>query len=133
MSGSGAENESICSMTSTEILLQRNLLSIFSQRSRQKRLKALSELWERDGILSAEDGTSVGYEAIDKAAGALLRKYPEFDFSALGGTDEIPGAARLRWRFGAKGEPPAVTGEHVALITGGRIVALYKFLDGVAL
>jgi hypothetical protein len=85
------------------------------------------------GVLMADDGTYVGHSEVEISAGALLRRYPEFDFTPLGITDEVSAAGRQRWAFGAPGESPAITGEDVILVSEGRIVALYRFLDGPAM
>ena len=42
-------------------------------------------------------------------------------------------AGRQRWTFGAPGERPAITGEDVVLVSEGRIVALYRLIDGPAM
>ena len=83
-------------------------------------------------MLDWEDGTHIGQGTIESAVSNLLRRYPEFDFTAVRITDEVTGAGRLRWAFGAQGEPPAATGEDGALVAEGRIVALYRFPDGPA-
>jgi hypothetical protein len=120
-------------MTEINKLLQQNLLSVFSERNARKRMNALSTLWQRDGILLAGDGSYSGFEEIGKAAGLLLSRYPEYTFTAVGITNEIPGAGRLCWAFGTPGMPPAATGEDVVVVSSGRITALYQFLTGPAL
>jgi hypothetical protein len=120
-------------MTEIAVLLRQNLSSVQNERNEVKRSKALLELWSENGIMSAGDRVHVGHDAINRAAGLLLRQYPEFDFTIFGRIDEIPGAGRLRWLFGAQGESPAATGEDVVIVCNGRITALYKFLDGAAL
>ena len=114
-------------------LLSRNLSSIFNERNDRKRRAALKELWAVDGVLWTAEGTYQGYKNIDRAANALLRRYPEFDFALTTKADEIPDAVRGRWSFGALGTPPAITGMDVVVIADGRIVAMYRFLDGAGL
>ena len=120
-------------MTEITDLLERNLLSVFNERDRSKRLSALQDVWAPHGVLVWEDGTHVGQSNIELAISGLLRQYPEFDFTAIGTTDEVAGAGRLRWAFGSSKERPAITGEDVAFVANGHIVALYRFLDGPAL
>ena len=120
-------------MTKLSLLLERNLSSIFNQRDGKRRKAALKELWVADGVLWTAAGTYVGHRAIEQAADRLLRAYPEYDFTAAGEIDEIPDAARLRWSFGAIGTPPAITGLDVVVVSNGRIVATYRFLDGAEL
>ncbi len=120
-------------MTLLSTLLERNLLSISNERDAKKRKAALKELWAADGVLWSAEGTYVGHRAIEQAAAGLLRRYPEYDFTPLGEIDEIPEAARMRWSFGAAGSPPAITGMDVVMAADGRIVAMYRFLDGAGL
>ena len=117
-------------MTTLSDLLQCNLLDISSQRDRKKRRAALKELWAPDGVMWSAEGTYLGLRAIEESAANLLRRYPEFAFTAVGEVDEIPDAARMRWSFGAAGTPPAITGMDVVVASNGRIVSLYRFLDG---
>ena len=120
-------------MTGLSYLLERNLSSIFNQRDGKKRRAALRELWATDGVLWSAGGTYIGHRAIEQATAALLRSYPEFDFTVMGEVDEIPDAARMRWSFGAIGNPPAITGMDVVVASNERIVAMYRFLDGAEL
>ena len=83
-------------------------------------------------VLAGDEGTYVGQSEIEVAAGTLLRRFPECDFTVVGITDEVAVAGRLRWAFGAPGEHPAITGEDVALVVDGHIVNLFRFLDGPA-
>ena len=75
----------------------------------------------------------MGYRAIEKAAASLLRRNPEYDFASIGEVDEIPDAARRRWSFGTFGQAPAITGMDVITVANGRIVAMFRFLDGAGL
>jgi len=120
-------------MTLLSNLAKQNLSSIFNQRDRKKRRAALRELWAADGVLWTADGTYVGYSAVERAAASVLRRYPEFDFSPSGEIDEIPDAARMHWALGTAGTPPAVTGLDVIVVSDGRIVAMYRFLNGAEL
>ena len=93
----------------------------------------MRELWAVEGVLWSAEGTYVGHKAIEQAAASLLRKYPEYSFAIVGDADEIPDAARIRWTFGVRGCSPAISGMDVVTAVNGRIVALYRFLDGAGL
>ena len=120
-------------MTTVSSLLASNLSSVFNQRDGKMRKLALKDLWAVDGVLWSAEGTYLGRKEVERAAAGLLRRYPEFDFALAGEIDEIPNAARVRWSFGARGSSPALTGLDVVVVASGRIVAMYRFLDGAAL
>jgi len=117
-------------MTELSDLLIRNLSSVFNQRDLRKRRRAIKELWSADGVLWSAEGTYIGYKAIEEAAASLLARYPEYDFSFIEEPNEIPGAARMRWSFGAPNTPPAITGMDMVVAEDGRIAMIYRFLDG---
>ena len=75
----------------------------------------------------------MGYKGVEQAAAGLLRGYPEFDLAPMGESDEIPEAARMRWAFGAFGSPSTITVMDVVMASNGRIIAMYRFLDGASL
>ena len=102
-------------MTTLSELLEQNLSAFFNQQDAKKRQAALNKLWAADGVLWSPEGTYIGYRAIEEAAASLLRRYPEFGFTAVGAFDEIPDAARMRWSFGAIGIPPALTGMDIVV------------------
>ncbi len=120
-------------MTKLSKLSVQNLSFIFNQRDARKRRAALNDLWDPNGVLWSAEGTYVGRRAIEQAVARLLRQYPEFEFAAVGETDEIPDAVRMRWSFGTLGSPPAITGLDVIVVSGERISAMYRFLDGAGL
>ena len=120
-------------MTRLPDLLAENLTSIFNQRNAKQRKAALKELWAVDGVLWSAEVTYLGHKDIEGAVASVLRRYPEYDFALVGEIDEIPNAVRSRWSFGALGTPPAITGMDVLVASNGRIVAMYRFLDGAGL
>ena len=96
-------------------------------------MAALKAIWAVDGVLWSAEGTYVGLREVEKAAADLLRRFPEFQFTPLGDVDEIPEAARMRWSFGVFGSSPAITGLDVVTAQDGKIVHMYRFLDGASL
>ena len=120
-------------MITLSSLLERNLTEVFNQRNGTKRLAALRAVWALNGILWSAEGTYVGLREVGKAAADLLRRFPEFQFTPVGVVDEIPEAARMRLSFGVSGSSPALTGLDVVTARDGKIVQLYRFLDGANL
>jgi hypothetical protein len=120
-------------MTLIASLAKQNLTSIFNQRDSKKRRAALKKFWAPHGVLRTADGTYIGQGAVDKAAASILRSYPEYGYSVLEAIDETPDAARMQWSFGASGAPPAISGLDVLVVSGGRIIAMCRFLDGAEL
>jgi hypothetical protein len=76
---------------------------------------------------------SKGAAAISDAVTALLSKLPpDFAFTPLGAAIGHHGVGRLPWKAGPPNGPAAVTGLDIAHIKGGRIQALYVFVDPTA-
>ncbi|WP_263349762.1 nuclear transport factor 2-like protein [Acidicapsa acidisoli] len=115
-------------MQSVDDLLRTNL-EAFGERDAEKRRAAISKIWEPDGVFLDPEGLHIGTEAIDDAIEHLLLKFPDFIFSELGAPDSHNGIGRLAWGFGPAGKKPAVTGLDVIVSKGGKIEALYTFLD----
>ena len=120
-------------MTHLALLIEQDLLGFFNQRNRRKRAAALKELWATGGVFWSSEGTYIGHHEIENAAAALQRRFPEFEFAPVGDIDEIPRAARLHWSFGAPGQAPAITGLDVITAANGKIIHMYRFLDGASL
>ena len=74
-------------------------------------------------------GSLSGRDAVDDAVAALHMRFPGFVFTAIAAPQSLEGAGRLAWGHGPAGAEPQLTGLDVALIDGGRIAALYTFLD----
>jgi hypothetical protein len=113
-------------------IAEQNLFSIFGERRTEARNAAVKRLWTSDGIFVDAEGVRVGQNAIVEAAGALLKRFPEYEFWELEKPDSIPGATRLAWAFGTAGSPPALTGFDIITYKVDRITAVYRFVDGAA-
>jgi hypothetical protein len=113
-------------------LAEQNLLFIFGERRIGVRTAAVQRLWTPDGIFVDAEGVRVGQIAVVEAAGALLKRFPEYEFWKLQKPDSIPGATRLAWAFGTVGLPPALTGFDILTFRANRIAAVYRFVDGAA-
>ncbi len=109
-------------------LLLRNLQEVFGEGDATRRRAAIEELWAEDGVLYAPTGPITGHAAIADFAGTLRAMHPDFAY-APGTPQMLHNAGRLGWGSGPRGEAPAYTGWDFILVEGGRIAALYVFLD----
>lgn len=116
-------------MHSVDELLRRNLLAIFGERDSVARMKELEAIWLPDGIFIDPDGQYAGLDAINHRVKALQAQFPGFEFSERGQVNAMHGIGRLAWGFGLADNPGAVTGVDIAVTHGGRLSALYAFID----
>ena len=111
-------------------LMQANAARVFSERDSARRLTAIRELYTPDAVLTDPEGVFNGEAAISGAVIDLLSKLPPtFAFTPVGPAVGHHGVGRLLWKAGPPNGPSAVTGMDVAFFEGGRIQALYVFLD----
>jgi hypothetical protein len=114
-------------------LMQANAAQVFSERDPQRRLNAIRELYAADAVVTEPEGVSKGEAAINSAVTALLSKLPPtFSFMPVGTAVGHHGVGRLLWKAGPPNGPVEVTGMDIAHFKGGRIQALYVFLDPAA-
>jgi hypothetical protein len=110
-------------------LLDRNLQEVFGEGDADRRRAAIGELWADDGILYVPPGAITGHEAISRFAGALRATHPDFVYSPHGKPQVLHNAGRIAWGSGRAGEDAAYAGWDVIIVRGGKIAALYVFLD----
>jgi hypothetical protein len=110
-------------------LLSRNLQEVFGEGDAVRRRAAIAELYTDDCVLDAPPGVFVGRDALDKFAGDLRATHPQFAYTPHGQPQALHNAGRLAWGSGPRGEKPAYTGLDVIIARGGKIAALYVFLD----
>ena len=115
-------------MQSVDDLLRKNL-EAFGERDAEKRRAVISAIWRSEGVFVDPDGKHLGLKAIDDAIEHLLQKFPDFVFSELSAPDSHNGIGRMTWGFGLAQRTPTVTGLDVIVSMGGKIKALYTFLD----
>ena len=114
-------------------LMQANASRVFSERDPVLRLHAIRELYTADAVLTEPEGVFKGEAAISNAVTELLSKLPSaFAFTPTGAAIGHHGVGRLRWEAGPPGGPAAANGMDIAHFKGGRIQALYVFLDPAA-
>ena len=114
---------------SIENLLVRNLHEAFAERDPVRRTTAIETIFDRDCLFSDPNGRHVGHRGVEDAVVALQAQFPDHVFSQIGGVDALTDSGRLAWAFGPRHEPRRITGLDVAVVSAGRISALYTFLD----
>lgn len=111
-------------------LMKANMVTVFSERNPEQRLRAIRDLYSETAILHEPQASVRGHAAISDAVDRLLAELPgDFVFTADGPAIGHNGIGRLKWSSGPKTGPVVVTGLDVAQIEDGRIVALHVFLD----
>lgn len=116
------------SMTTANLLI-RNLHEVFGERDPLRRRAAIETLFVSPAQFSDPHGRHVGHAALDQAVSSLQAKFSDHMFTALGAVDALEDYGRLAWAFGPPADPRRVTGLDVAIVSDGRISALYTFLD----
>ena len=111
-------------------LLNRNLQEVFGEGDAARRRAAIEELYTDDCVLFLPPGV-FGHDALDKFAGDLRTTHPHFEYTPHGEPQALHNAGRLAWGFGRRGEKPDYTGLDVIIVRGGKIAALYVFLDSM--
>ena len=114
---------------SIENLLVRNLHDVFGERNPALRAVAIEAVFDRNCIFSDPHGRHVGHRALEDAIAALQAQFPDHVFSEIGSVDALQDSGRLAWAFGPPHDPRRITGLDVVVVNGGRISALYTFLN----
>ena len=112
-----------------ETLLIRNLPEVFGESDPARRRAAITELYTEDCTLYVPPGTFVGHDALDKFAGDLRATHPHFVYTPHGAPQALHNSGRLAWGSGPKGGTPAYTGVDFIIMRGGKIAALYVYLN----
>lgn len=110
-------------------LLDRNLQEVFGEGDALRRRAAIEELWTEDAVLYVPPGIVAGRDAIDAFAGDLRKTHPRYVYTPYGAPQMLHNAGRIAWGSGPMDEAPEYTGWDVIIVRGGRIAALYVFLD----
>ena len=112
-----------------ENLMVRNLHEVVDERDPALRMSAIEAIFDRDCLFSDPRGRHFGHHGLEDAIVALQTQFPDHLFSQIGSVDALQDSARLAWAFGPPHEPRRITGLDVAVVSAGRISALYTFLD----
>jgi hypothetical protein len=75
------------------------------------------------------DGEFSGFDGIEAFSDSLQSRFPGARFALAGPPQMVGGAIRAFWQFGPAENPRAATGMDFVLLNGGRVQALYAFLD----
>ena len=113
-------------------LLEDSLLVIWNDRSAERRLQAMKEVYASDMIFyETNEGQAItGYEAINDLISVLQSKWPpEFKFGLTSLAKVNHQVQHISWRLGIPGQEPAATGMDVAIIEDHRIKSLHLFLN----
>lgn len=110
-------------------LLLRNLTQVFDERDGDRRRAAIAELWAPDAVFVDPMGRFTGHAALDAAIAELHSHTPAHRFAAVGPPSAHVGGGLLNWSYGPDGDLSRVTGQDVAVVADGKIVALYTYLD----
>jgi hypothetical protein len=116
-------------MTTASKLLQANLNRVFNEHDPVRRKQAIHELYAPDAIFYEDQGKFPGMEAIVGAVTELLGALPPKLTFVLQAVAENHDMGKLLWKGQLPDGTIVVTGTDVARVEGGRIRALYVFVD----
>ena len=111
-------------------LLTRNLQDVFGENDPARRRAAIDEIYPED-VVFYDPSKSVyrGRDEIDRIAGAIRAKHPDFRYQAIAEPEEVGNGGRIQWVSGRTGEAPAYAGTDFIIARDGRIAAIYLFFD----
>jgi hypothetical protein len=112
-----------------ETLLRENLLGVFREHDAQRRRSNIARLWAAEGVFVDHNSRYEGHSGIDRAAAALIDRFPDFVFTPRGELQAFNGVGKLNWGFGPADAEAVITGIDVLVMEGDKIGALYTFLD----
>ena len=116
---------------SISTLLTRNLQDVFGENDPVRRRAAIDEIYTEDVVFYEQPSKNVyrGREEIDRIAGALRAKHPDFRYQPIREPEEIGNGGRIQWVYGRPGEAQDVAGTDFIIARDGRIAAIYFFFD----
>jgi hypothetical protein len=113
---------------STEQLVRDNLLAVFNERDKEKRLAAIARTYAPDVRWTDAEGVVHGRDALEAKCVGLQSGLADLQFEPVGSVHEIPGFAYLAWQLvdAADGQVQ-MTGFDTMLINQG---SHHRFVDG---
>jgi ketosteroid isomerase-like protein len=117
---------------SISTLLLRNLDDVFGEIDPVRRRSAIDELFHEDAVFfEPGGGTYRGRDEIDRIAGVIKARHPDYRYQPLAEPEETGDGGRVRWISGAPGKPPEYAGTDFITVRDGKIGAVYLFFDEI--
>jgi hypothetical protein len=111
-------------------LLARNLQDVFGENDPERRRAAIDEIYTEDVVFyDPSKNVYRGRDEIDRIAGAIRAKHPDFRYQPIAEPEEAGNGGRIQWVSGRPGEAPAYAGTDLIIARDGRIAAIYLFFD----
>lgn len=115
---------------SVSTLLTRNLQDVFGENDPARRRAAIDEIYTEDVVFyDPFKNVYRGRDEIDRIAGALRAKHPDFRYQPIAEPEEVGNGGRIQWTEGSPGQAPAIAGSDFIIARDGRIAAIYLFFD----
>ena len=115
---------------SVSTLLTRNLQDVFGENDPARRRAAIDEIYTEDVVFyDPSESVYRGRDQIDRVAGAIRAKHPEFRYQPIAEPEDVGNGGRIQWVSGRPGEAPAYAGTDFIIVRDGRIAAIYLFFD----
>ena len=105
-------------------LLYRNLQEVFGEGDAARRRAAIQDFYTEDCVLYVPARCLFGHDAL----GTSARHIQIFVYTPHGEPQALHNGVAA-WGSGPKGEAPDYTGLDVVIVRGGKIAALYVFLN----
>jgi hypothetical protein len=115
---------------SISTLLLRNLDDVFGEIDPVRRRSAIDDIFHEDAVFF-EPGGGVyrGRDEIDRIAGVIKARHPDFRYQPLSEPEETGQGGRVRWVSGVPGKAPDYAGTDFIVVRDGKIAAVYLFFD----
>ena len=110
-------------------LLTRNLHEVFGEIDPLRRRATIDEIFTEDCEFHEPAGVHRGRDEIDRVAGLIKARHPDFRYQPIAEPEALGSAGRIRWVAGRPGEAPAYAGTDFIIARDGRIAAVYLFFD----
>jgi hypothetical protein len=116
-----------------EQLAKQNLLGIFGERDKIKRLGQMQETYDENIAFYDPDKLIKGFDVINDFISQLLDGNPEWTFRPRGNVWVNCDLIMLEWEFGPAGQDAPVRGNDVMFVNGeGKIAKMYTMIQGVS-